>query len=492
MDRYPELHQFIDGAWISGSAETSEPVIDPSSGDVLGTLQHVSPAQLDSALAAAERMRAPWRALGPTKRSVILRAAADSIRADAGRTAELLSREVGKPLSESRAEVGVAADILDWYAEEGRRAYGRVIPGEPGERLLVVAEPIGPVAAFTPWNFPLTSSARKLGGALATGCPIILKASTETPATVMALFVALESAGLPAGVAQLVLGRPSEVSQHLLRSPVIRKVSLTGSTGVGHILSHLAVDNDTVTTMELGGNAPVIVTADVDVAAVARALGAAKFRNSGQVCNVPARFFVHDDIYDEFVEATVRVARELVVGPGSDESSTMGPLANERRLAAMVALMDDARASGARVEVGGSAIDRAGFYFEPTVLSDVPDQAAVVAEEAFGPIVPIARYSDLNEAITRANRSEFGLGSFVFTESLEDATRISDALEAGMVAVNSTVLSRVETPFGGVKASGHGRESGSEGIESYLVRKTILQHPPLRKDGPRGERTSTP
>jgi succinate-semialdehyde dehydrogenase/glutarate-semialdehyde dehydrogenase len=393
-----------------------------------------------------------------------------------------LSLEQGKPLAEAAAEIQASADVIDWYAEEGRRAYGRIVPGPAGARLMVVPEPIGPVAAFTPWNFPGTTVARKLGGALAAGCTIVLKASEETPATAMAVLECLALAGLPPGVANLVLGQPARISEQLLRSPVIRKVSLTGSIGVGRTLGHLAVDHDLITTMELGGNAPVLVFDDVDVDAVARLCAVAKFRNAGQVCNVPSRFYVHERIAERFAERMTAHARALRVGAGTEPAVDMGPLCNERRLRAMERLMDDARRIGARVRTGGQQLDRRGFFFEPTVLSDVPDAALVMREEAFGPIVPIATFSDADgaDAIRRANDTAYGLGAFIFTESLARATNAGDALEAGMVGVNTVVLSRAETPFGGIKASGHGHESGIEGLEAYLRKKTILQHAPVR------------
>jgi succinate-semialdehyde dehydrogenase / glutarate-semialdehyde dehydrogenase len=343
-----------------------------------------------------------------------------------------------------------------------------------------VAEPVGPVAAFTPWNFPATTVARKLGGALAAGCTIVLKAAEETPATAIAVFECLQEAGLPAGVANLVLGVPAQISEQLLGSPVIRKVSLTGSIGVGRTLGHLAVDHDLVTTMELGGNAPVIVFDDVNVDAVAAACAQAKFRNAGQVCNVPSRFYVHDRVFNRFVERVAAYAAALRLGPGVDPATQMGALANRRRLEVMGGFVEDALALGATVQEGGHGPAGNGYFFAPTVIAEVPDHARVMKEEVFGPIVPVARFSDAEDVIRRANDTAYGLGSFVFTESLERATRMSDALEAGMVGINTTVLSRPETPFGGIKGSGHGYESGMEGLAAFMRTKAILQHPPLR------------
>ena len=477
---YPQPLQFIDGQWREGRADSWESVLDPATEQPLARLRHAAPGDIDEALAAAGRSAAAWREAGADSRYRILRRGAEALRAEADRAATWLSLEQGKPLAEARAELSVSADILDWYAEEGRRAYGRIVPGASGTRLMVLQEPVGPVAAFTPWNFPATTVARKLGGALAAGCSVVLKAAEETPASAMLVFQCLERAGLPAGVANLVLGVPAQVSTQLLQSPVIRKVSLTGSLAVGRLLGHLAVDNDLVTTMELGGNAPVIVGRDVDIEAVAKLCAQAKFRNAGQVCNVPSRFYVHEAVYASFVAAVTRFAEQLRVGPGLAAGSDMGPLANGRRLEVMQRLVDDAVMRGARLHCGGQRIARDGYFYAPTVLSQVPAEARVMVEEAFGPIVPIAPFSDLDAVLRLANETPYGLGSFVFTESLDWATRVGDALEAGMVGINTTVLSRTETPFGGIKGSGHGHESGVEGLEAYLRRKVILQHPPVR------------
>ncbi|MFE9629016.1 NAD-dependent succinate-semialdehyde dehydrogenase [Streptomyces sp. NPDC006527] len=484
--QYPQIRQYIGGQWQDGSGTGRTSVLNPATGQPLTELRHVSPGQLDQALDALSESAPPWRRTAPAERSRILRRAADLLRDRAERVARTLVLEQGKPLAEARAEILVSADILDWYAEEGRRAYGRVVPGEYGTRLSVIPEPIGPVAAFTPWNFPATSSVRKLGGALAAGCPIVLKASEETPGTAVGLFAALEDAGLPGGVANLVLGDPAEISAHVLGSPVIRKVSLTGSIAVGRHLARLAADHDQITTMELGGNAPVLVFPDVDVVAVAEALARAKFRNAGQVCNVPSRFFVHESIAEEFSSQLVRFADSLKVGDGLAEGTEMGPLANVRRRDAVAALVDDAVKGGAEVLAGGRPLDGPGFFHAPTVLAGVRDDQDVFRDEVFGPVVPLTTFRDLDEAVDRANDSPYGLGSFVFTASLDAATRASDALQAGMVGVNTTVLSRAETPFGGVKASGHGQESGTEGLDAYLVRKVVLQHPPITWDSTKG------
>ncbi|MEV5384445.1 NAD-dependent succinate-semialdehyde dehydrogenase [Streptomyces sp. NPDC052721] len=483
---YPAIRQYIAGEWQEGRGEGCTAVLNPADESSLAQLRHVSTAQLDTALGAVRDTARLWRRTPPAERSAVLRRAAALLRERHEHVSRILVLEEGKPLHEARAEILVSADILDWYAEEGRRAYGRVIPGEYGSRLSVIPEPIGPVAAFTPWNFPATSSVRKLGGALAAGCPIILKPSEETPGTAVELFRALHDAGLPAGVANLVLGDPAAIAARLLAGPVIRKLSLTGSLAVGRTLAHLAADADIVTTMELGGNAPVLVFPDVDAGAVAEACAKAKFRNAGQVCNVPSRFFVHESQADAFAEAFAAIAAELRVGHGLSADVEMGPLANARRRDAVQEMVDEAVAQGARVLAGGTRPAGAGFFYAPTVLADVEEKHRVFSEEVFGPVAPITTFQDADEAVARANDTGYGLGSFVFTSSLDIATRVSEDLQAGMVGVNTTVLSRAETPFGGVKASGHGQESGSEGLDAYLVRKAVLQHRPLASNTTKG------
>jgi succinate-semialdehyde dehydrogenase/glutarate-semialdehyde dehydrogenase len=476
---YPQIRQFIDGEWCAGTAASVETVVNPATGERLGEFRHAGDAEIDAALAAVAHSAGQWRATPPDARYRIIRHAAQLLRERTQTVAGILSLEQGKPLAEALTEVAGSADILDWYAEEGRRAYGRIIPGAPGTRLMVTSEPVGPVAAFTPWNFPATTVARKLGGALAAGCTIVLKASEETAATAVAVIECFKDAGLPAGVANLVLGVPAHISHRLLSSGVIRKVSLTGSLAVGKVLGQLAVEHDLVTTMELGGNAPVIVFDDVDVDAVAALCATAKFRNAGQVCNVPSRFYVHDAVADRFAKRFAAIAQGLKVGGFDDTGVAMGPLANQRRVEAMSAFAESARASGTRILTGGSALQRPGFFFAPTVAVDVADDSRLMRDEVFGPIVPIGRFSHTDDVIRRANDTTYGLGSFVFTASLQRATDVADALEAGMVGINTTVLSRAETPFGGIKGSGHGFESGIEGLEAYLRKKTILQHPPV-------------
>lgn len=406
----------------------------------------------------------------------MLRRAADLVRARLDGIATVLTMEQGKTIAEAKAEVAAAADILEWSGEEGRRTYGRIVPGRAsGLRQMVFKEPVGPVAAFAPWNFPAVTPARKLGGALGAGCSVILKPAEETPATALALANALLEAGVPVDALGVVFGDPAMVSAHLIGSPVIRKVSFTGSTPVGKHLARLAADGMKRVTMELGGHAPVLVFDDADVDAAAEAGAAAKFRNAGQVCVSPTRFYAQDGVYDRFVHRFGEVARSLRVGHGLDGASRMGPLANARRIDAMEGFVADAVAHGAEVVAGGGQTGNAGFFWQPTVLARVPEAARIMREEPFGPIAPILRFREEEDGLARANALPFGLASYVFTRDLRRAAAVADALEAGMVGVNHFGISNPETPFGGVKDSGYGSEGGTEQIEAHLVTKLVSQ-----------------
>lgn len=472
---YPAtLRLFIDGEWLSGNGRTTQPVINPATEEIIGELPYASVADLDRALAAAERGFAVWRAMAPQERGKILKRAADLLRerqADIARNATI---ESGKPIAETRIEIGMAADTLEWYAEEGRRAYGRVLPQRaPGMRLTVLKEPIGPVAAFAPWNFPLGNPARKLGAALGAGCSVIMKPAEETPASGLAVARALVDAGLPNGVVGIVFGVPAEVSSYLLASPVIRKISFTGSTQVGKHLVRLAAEGMKRTTMELGGHAPVIVFDDIDVDHVLDLSVAAKFRNAGQVCVSPTRFFVHERIYESFVAGFARRAAALPVGDGLVETNRMGPLVSARRLGAIQSLIEDARQQGAIVRSGGERLHSPGYFFAPTVLSDVPETARIMNEEPFGPVAVIRPFHTHEEAIRAANRLPYGLAAFAFTNSARQVNLLGEQIEAGMVGINSYLISVPESPFGGVKESGHGSEMGVEGLDACLVTKFV-------------------
>ncbi|GAA3875115.1 NAD-dependent succinate-semialdehyde dehydrogenase [Leifsonia kafniensis] len=465
----------IDGTWTASSTLRTQDVINPADGAVVSTIPVASVEDLDRALAAASRGAAVWKATTPWERSAVLRRTARILAERHEDIARVLTTEQGKTLAEARLEVGAAIDQFDWYADEAKRIYGRSVGSAQADlRLLVVREPVGAVAAFTPWNFPALLPARKLAPALAAGCSIILKPAEEAPSAALELARALTDAGLPDGVLGVVLGDPAQISAHLLSSPVIKKLSLTGSVQVGRHLMKAAADNITNVSMELGGHAPVLVFADADPIAAARMCAIGKFRNAGQVCVAPTRFYVHDSIAEAFIAEFIAVAAALRVGPGLDEGSQVGPLTSERRLVAVEELVADAVAHGATVAVGGARIpELPGSFYSPTVLLDVPDDAAIMQTEPFGPVAPISTFSSFGEAIERANSTPYGLAGYLFTNDLTTATRASEELEVGMVGVNSFSVSLAQVPFSGVNLSGIGAENGTEALDSYLHSKTI-------------------
>lgn len=476
MTHYPELNMLIDGTWCKGSEGRSEPVLNPATEEVLGDLPHASTADLDAALAAAARGFETWKATAPHKRAAILCKAAALVRDRAGDIAVALTLENGKPLAESKAEIGMAADILEFCGEEAKRLFGDIIPGRvPGVRYLVQKEPVGVTLAFTPWNFPINTYARKIAPALAAGCSVVAKAAEETPAAALALGHALQDAGLPAGVLNMVFGVPAEVSSHLMAARAVRKVSFTGSVPVGKHLAGLAAKRMQRTTMELGGHAPVVVFDDADVDKAADILVAGKFRNAGQVCISPTRFYVQERIYDQFVDAFAARAAALTVGNGMEDGTQMGPLANDRRLEAMAGFVEDARSTGAQIVTGGERIGNRGFFFAPTVIKDAPDDCRVMTEEPFGPLAPMTPFKGMDDVLERANALELGLAGYAVTTSLERANRISDALEVGMVGLNTVAVASPEAPFSGVKESGYGIEGGPASLEPFLVTKAVAQ-----------------
>jgi succinate-semialdehyde dehydrogenase/glutarate-semialdehyde dehydrogenase len=473
---YPQLALLIDGEWLATGSRASQPVIDPATQLPLGTLPHATTEDLDRALAAAAKGFRTWRATSAFDRYQIIRKAAELVRQRKEHIARILTQEQGKIAAEALIEVAVSADIFDWYAEEGRRAYGRIVPGRTaGMRQMVIQEPVGPVAAFTPWNFPALTPARKIGGALAGGCSLIIKPAEETPGTCIELARAFQDAGLPAGVLNLVFGVPGHISEHLIKSPVIRKISFTGSVPVGKHLAVLAAHHMKRATMELGGHSPVIVTEDVDPEKIAEIAAKGKFRNAGQICVSPTRFFVHESIADRFSKRFAEVAGALTPGNGLDPKTGMGPLANPRRVEAMESFVADARDRGGKITVGGTRSGKEGFFFKPTVVTGLDDDARLMREEPFGPVAPIVAFKTLDEALTRANSLPFGLAAYAFTNSTRTAGMLSDALEAGMVGINTFAISTPETPFGGVKDSGYGQEGGIEGLEAYTVKKFVAQ-----------------
>jgi len=466
----------IDGQWSAGTHERQADVFNPASGELIARLSLATTGDLDRALAAAQRGFQVWRKTSAYERSKILRRAADLVRQRSDEIAALITLEQGKPLAEAKLEAFGAGDHIDWYAEEGRRAYGRVIPPRArGVRQTVLREPVGPVAAFSPWNFPVSQLVRKIAGALAAGCSIIAKGPEETPSSCIELCRAFQDAGVPDGVLNLVFGVPAEVSDYLIRSEVIRKVSFTGSVPVGRALGALAGQYLKRCTLELGGHAPFIVCDDVDVKAVA-ALGAGlKFRNGGQICASPTRFYVQSAVYEQFIDAFCAAGAAIKIGDGHDASTQLGPLANPRRVAAVQEYVDDALAVGAQLVLGGKTAEGAGFFYPATVLTDVPENARVMNEEPFGPIASIVRFDSVEEVIEKANGLSFGLAAFVFTRSIQGATLLADELESGMVSINHFGLAAPETPFGGVKDSGYGSEGGSEGLDAYFITKFVSQ-----------------
>lgn len=469
MTTYTALELFIDGRFLSGEGRVTEPVFDPATARPIADLPHASTADLDAALDAAARAFPAWSATPASERAKVLRRAADLIRARIEAIAAVMTLEQGKPLAESRGEIAYAADVIEWYAEEGRRTYGRVVPSRvPGVVMTVTHEAVGPVAAFTPWNFPALTPCRKIGGALAAGCTLILKAAEEVPGTAVEIARAFADAGLPAGVLNLVFGKPAEVSAHLIASPAIRKVSFTGSTAIGKHLMGLCARDLKRTTMELGGHGPVVVFDDVDVEATAEMAATAKYRNAGQVCISPTRFFVQEAAYDRFVARFTAVAKGLRLGPGLEAGMQMGPLANPRRIQAMEAIVQDVRDRGGRVETGGARRGNDGWFYEPTVVTGIGDDALVMTEEPFGPVAPIVPFADFDEVVRRANSLPYGLAAYAFSTSARRIADIGAALKAGMVGLNTLAVSNPETPFGGVRDSGHGQEGGVEGLQAYL------------------------
>jgi len=470
------LELLIGGEWRQGSDGVTEPVTDPATDEVIGHVPHASTADLDAALEASRRGFETWRATPALERQKVMEKAARLLEDRADTIARNLTLEMGKPLGEARMELGFAIDVLRWYGEEGKRVYGRMVPARmKGMRQEVVKEPVGPALAFVAWNFPAVNVMRKVAGALGAGCSLIIKPSEETPATAVAIGRALQDAGLPEGVLNIVFGVPARVSEHLIASPIPRKISFTGSVEVGKHLQRLAADTLKRCTMELGGHAPVMIFADTDVEKAAKITAAGKFRNAGQVCVSPTRFLVEDAAYDRFAEAFAEEARRLQVGHGLEEGTAMGPLIAPRRVEVMEGLVEDAIAAGATLLAGGERIGNRGSFFAPTVLGDVPVTARVMNDEPFGPIAPVSRVSSLKEMLDEANRLPLGLASYAFTSDRQTAAALAEGVEAGMLAINSLLVSTPETPFGGIHESGYGSEGGIEGLEAFLRTRLVTE-----------------
>jgi succinate-semialdehyde dehydrogenase / glutarate-semialdehyde dehydrogenase len=473
---YEDLCLYIDGEFIKGGDRRVQDVFDPSTGEVIGKLPHASRADLDRALAAAQLAFLSWRSVSPLEKSRVLRKVGELTRERAKAIGTNITLDQGKPLAESISEVTRCADHCDWHAEECRRIYGRVIPPRlPNVRQLVLREPVGVCAAFTPWNFPFNQAIRKIAAAVGAGCTIILKGPEDSPSAVVAIARMFHEAGLPAGVLNIVWGVPGEVSDYLIRSPIVRKVSFTGSVPVGKQLAALAGAQMKRMTMELGGHSPAIVCEDADVERAADVLSTVKFSNAGQVCVAPNRFYVHREVYDRFMARFIERAKAIKVGPGLEPDTKMGPLAHERRLPAMAAFVEDASARGARIELGGHRIGDRGYFFEPTIITNPPDDSKVMTQEPFGPIAPCVIYSELEDAIRRANSLPYGLSAYAFTTSSHKALALQNGLESGIVNINHSGQALPETPFGGIKDSGVGSEGGSETFDGYLTTKFVTQ-----------------
>jgi succinate-semialdehyde dehydrogenase/glutarate-semialdehyde dehydrogenase len=472
---YPHTQLYIAGQWRDAADGRSLAVFNPATGLEIGRVAHAGKADLDQALDAAQQGFATWRDTTPAERSKVMRRAAALLRERAAEIAAVLTQEQGKPLAEAKGETLAAADIIDWFAEEGFRVYGRLVPsrGSLALRQMVVKDPVGPVAAFTPWNFPINQIVRKISPALAAGCSILVKAPEETPAAAAALIRAFADAGIPSGVLGLVYGNPAEISGYLIPHPVIRKITFTGSTPVGKQLAAMAGQHMKRVTMELGGHAPVIVCEDADIALAVKCAGGAKFRNAGQVCISPTRFLVHESVKNEFAQALASYAQGLKVGDGLADGTQMGPLANPRRLTAMADFCEDATRKGATVLAGGQRIGNAGNFWQPTVLADVPLDARVFNDEPFGPVAAIRSFNQLDEAIAEANRLSYGLAGYAFTKSLKNADLLTRRVEVGMLWINMPAIPSAEMPFGGIKDSGYGSEGGPEAVEAYLNARSV-------------------
>ncbi len=476
---YPPLHLYIDGEFITADGRKQQDILNPATGQVIGRLPHATTEDLDRALDAAARAFESWKKTSPLERSKVLRKVAELARERAQDIGRAMTMDQGKPLAESVGEIMFCAEHAEWHAEECRRIYGRVIPArQDGVRQLVLREPVGVCAAFSPWNFPFNQAIRKLTAAVGAGCSIVLKGPEDAPSAVVALARLFHDAGLPPGVVNVVWGVPHEVSEHLINSPIVRKISFTGSVQVGKQLAAKAALLMKRSTMELGGHAPVIVCDDADIDAAIKQLVPFKFRNAGQVCISPTRFYVQEGAYEKFVEGFVARTKALKVGDGLLPDSRMGPLAQQRRVGALAGFIDDAQTRGATVLVGGAPMpgQAAGSsFFQPTVITDLPEDSRLMTEEPFGPVAGIVRFKSLDDALKRANSLPFGLASYAFTSSSRNAQQIASTLEAGMVSINHLGLALAETPFGGIKDSGIGSEGGMETFDGYLTTKFVTQ-----------------
>lgn len=472
---YPTLSLYINGEFISVDREFQD-VVNPATGDVIGRLPHASKGDLDLALKSAQDAFVRWRATSPMERSTVLRRVAQLARERSSDIAYGITLDNGKPLSEAAGEVSASAEALEWHAEECRRIYGRVVPPRNSRvRQLVLREAVGVCAGFSPWNFPLSQAIRKIAAAIGAGCTIILKGPEESPSSIVALAKLFHEAGLPPGVLNIVWGVPSEISKYLIESPIVRKISFTGSVPVGKQLAALAGAHMKRITMELGGHSPVLVFDDADVKRAAEMLAKFKIHNAGQVCVSPSRFYIQEGVYQQFLDRFIEIFSSIKVGNGLDAGVQMGPLCQARRVTVMRELVEDARIRGADVMELGTNVPQAGNFYPPTIITNVGDDSRVMQEEPFGPIAPIVKFKTLEEVLKRANSLPFGLAAYVFTNSLKTSSASSDGLEAGMVNINHFGMAPPELPFGGVKDSGVGSEGGKETFDGYLITKMVTQ-----------------
>lgn len=480
--QYKTPYLYIDGEKIYAEGRQSQPVINPSTEEAIGEVPLATPDELARAVDASVSAHKIWSQMSAYERGNIMRKAADILRQQVEEIAVQMTLEQGKPLHEAIGEIAGTPDFLDWDADEGRRVYGRIIPSRvPNQRQMVVKVPIGPVATFTPWNYPFMIPVRKISSVLAAGCSCIIKPAEETPISALYIAEAFEKAGLPRGVLQVVFGVPSEVSGQLLEAPEIRGFAFTGSTAVGKQLAGLATNTLKRSVMELGGHAPIVVFDDADPEEVAQLVYARKFRNAGQGCISPTRFYVQEGIYDRFSKRVADLVGSIRIGDGFDNSTQMGPLAHDRRVPSIAATIDDAVSNGANLVAGGRSPDGKGYFISPAVLTDVPDHAHIMQNEPFGPVIALNSFSTFDDAMDKANSTNFGLSAYCFTKDNATAIAAGEQLEAGMIGINSfavgapTSIASPETPFGGMKMSGYGSEGGIEGLEPYLDVKFISQ-----------------
>ncbi|MCW2350163.1 NAD-dependent succinate-semialdehyde dehydrogenase [Sphingobium sp. B12D2B] len=473
MTNYPALHMIIDGEAVTGGDRRTQTIVNPATGETLGELPLATTADLDRALETAQRGFNRWRNSTAQERAAVLSGAARLLMERQETLARIATMEQGKTLPESRIEVMMVAGLFNFYAGEVSRLYGRALVRPAGMRSTVTYEPVGPVAAFSPWNFPLGNPGRKLGAPIAAGCSVIMKSAEETPASALGVLQCLLDAGLPKDVAQAVFGVPDEVSRHLLASPIIRKLSFTGSTVIGKHLAKLAAEDLKRTTMELGGHGPVLVFDDVDVDRVLDVMVGHKYRNAGQVCVSPTRFIVQENVYERFRDGFASRAKALKVGNGLEDGIQMGPMANERRPDAMERLIGGAVSSGAKLSAGGERIGNQGFFYAPSVLSEIPLDAEIMNEEPFGPVALINPFGKVDDMIAEANRLPYGLAAYSWTDDVKLQRRVAREVETGMLGVNSVAIGGADSPFGGVKWSGHGHEDGPEGLHACLVTKVV-------------------